>query len=113
MLIFGDDLDDETRYLLQRGKTLVQILKQPQYRPMSIKKQIILLNAGMKGYFDFISNENQDFLPFEENLLKFLTSSNIFSVQDSYLDTNIIYDNLFDIMIINKKYIEKYEDINI
>lgn len=58
----------------------------------------------------FISNENQDFLPFEENLLKFMTSSIIFSVQDSSLDTNIIYDNLFDIMIINKKYIEKYED---
>lgn len=50
---FGDDLDDETRYLLQRGKTLVQILKQPQYRPMSIKKQIILLNSGIKGYFVF------------------------------------------------------------
>ena len=49
---FGSDLDAATQRQLTRGERLVQILKQPQYQPLSLEKQVIILYAGTKGYLD-------------------------------------------------------------
>jgi len=49
---FGSDLDAATQKQLTRGERLVQILKQPQYQPLSLTKQVIILYAGTKGYLD-------------------------------------------------------------
>jgi len=49
---FGSDLDAATQRQLTRGERLVQILKQPQYQPLSLTKQVIILYAGTKGYLD-------------------------------------------------------------
>ncbi|MGD8267341.1 MAG: F0F1 ATP synthase subunit alpha [Desulfobacterales bacterium] len=49
---FGSDLDAATQKQLTRGQRLVEILKQPQYQPLSGEKQVIILYAGTRGYLD-------------------------------------------------------------
>jgi F-type H+-transporting ATPase subunit alpha len=49
---FGSDLDAATQKQLTRGQRLVQILKQPQYQPLPMQKQVTILYAGTKGYLD-------------------------------------------------------------
>lgn len=49
---FGSDLDAATQAQLIRGQRLVQILKQPQYTPLSLEKQVSILFAGTRGYLD-------------------------------------------------------------
>jgi F-type H+-transporting ATPase subunit alpha len=49
---FGSDLDKTTQQQLSRGARLVELLKQPQYKPLSIGKQIVMIYAGTKGYLD-------------------------------------------------------------
>ena len=49
---FGSDLDAATQAQLTRGERLVEILKQPQYQPLPMEKQVAILYAGTKGYLD-------------------------------------------------------------
>jgi F-type H+-transporting ATPase subunit alpha len=49
---FGSDLDAATQQQLNRGARLVEILKQPQYQPLPVEKQVLLIFAGTKGYLD-------------------------------------------------------------
>jgi F-type H+/Na+-transporting ATPase subunit alpha len=49
---FGSDLDKATQAQLDRGIRLVEILKQPQFQPMSLGKQVLILFAGTKGFLD-------------------------------------------------------------
>jgi F-type H+-transporting ATPase subunit alpha len=49
---FGSDLDKATQRQLTRGTRLVEILKQPQYQPLPLEKQVSILFAGTKGYLD-------------------------------------------------------------
>src|SRR5687768_7187073 len=53
---FGSsDLDKATQHQLNRGARLVEILKQPQYRPLAVEQQVVVLYAGTQGYFDEIA----------------------------------------------------------
>jgi len=49
---FGSDLDAATQRQLTRGQRLVEILKQPQYQPLSMEKQVTILYAGTRGHLD-------------------------------------------------------------
>ncbi len=49
---FGSDLDKATQAQLARGSRLVEILKQPQYKPLPVEKQILIIFAGTNGYLD-------------------------------------------------------------
>jgi F-type H+/Na+-transporting ATPase subunit alpha len=49
---FGSDLDKATQQQLARGQRLVEILKQPQYQPLPVEKQVLLIFAATNGYFD-------------------------------------------------------------
>lgn len=49
---FGSDLDKATQEQLTRGVRLVELLKQPQYQPLSVEKQVAILFAGTRGYLD-------------------------------------------------------------
>ncbi|MEK6827092.1 MAG: F0F1 ATP synthase subunit alpha [Nanoarchaeota archaeon] len=51
---FGSDLDEATKKQLERGKRAVEVLKQPQYAPVKIENQIVVLYALTKGYMDTI-----------------------------------------------------------
>jgi len=49
---FGSDLDKATQAQLDRGVRLVEILKQPQYQPMSLAEEVAILFAGTRGFLD-------------------------------------------------------------
>ncbi len=49
---FGSDLDKATQQQLTRGARLVEILKQPQYQPLPMEKQVLILFAGTRGFLD-------------------------------------------------------------
>ena len=49
---FGSDLDAATQRQLTRGERLVEILKQPQYQPLPLERQVAIIYAGTKGYLD-------------------------------------------------------------
>jgi proton translocating ATP synthase F1 alpha subunit len=49
---FGSDLDSATQYLLNRGARLTEILKQPQFQPLSLEQQVVILYGATKGYTD-------------------------------------------------------------
>ncbi len=51
---FASDLDQSTRNLLERGRRLTEILKQPQYSPLKVEEQVVVIFAGVKGFLDKI-----------------------------------------------------------
>ena len=51
---FGSDLDESTLRRLERGRRLVEILKQPQYEPVPLEEEIIIIYAGTRGYCDAV-----------------------------------------------------------
>jgi F-type H+-transporting ATPase subunit alpha len=67
---FGSDLDKSTLNQLNRGIRLVEILKQPQYQPMPVEKQIIIIYAGTRGFLDPLPIEA--LARFEKDLLQFV-----------------------------------------
>jgi F-type H+-transporting ATPase subunit alpha len=70
---FGSDLDKATQAQLNRGLHLQEILKQPQYEPMPLEQQVIVLFAGTQGYADKIPLE--DMRRWEASLIRFMESS--------------------------------------
>ena len=65
---FASDLDQSTRNLLERGRRLTEILKQPQYAPLKVEEQVVVIFAGVKGFLDKI--EISQITKFESYLLK-------------------------------------------
>jgi len=51
---FGSDLDQTTQRLLARGTRLVELLKQGQYQPLSVERQIVIIYAGTNGFVDHL-----------------------------------------------------------
>ena len=70
---FGSDLDKASQAQLNRGKRLVEILKQPQYKPLAVEKQVAIIFAATKGLLDDIAVE--DCRNFETELYKFLENA--------------------------------------
>lgn len=71
---FASDLDEETKKQIERGKRLVEILKQDQYNPLSVEKQVSIIYAATNGYLDDISMEKVPV--FEKNLYENLDLKN-------------------------------------
>lgn len=67
---FGSDLDAATQKLLSRGERLTELLKQPQFSPLSMEEQVCVMYAGTRGYLDKI--EVSAIGRYEEELLRHL-----------------------------------------
>jgi F-type H+-transporting ATPase subunit alpha len=67
---FGSELDPATQRRLERGRRLTEILKQPQYDPVPLAEQVIIIYAGTHGYASDVSVE--EMREYEENLLTFV-----------------------------------------
>src|SRR6202047_4126789 len=67
---FGSDLDKSTQAQLNRGARLVEILKQPQYEPLAIERQVAIIFAGTSGYLDAIALA--DVRAYEVELYRFI-----------------------------------------
>jgi F-type H+-transporting ATPase subunit alpha len=70
---FGSDLDRSTQAQLARGQRLVEILKQPQYRPMDVEQQVLILWAATSGQLDDIPVDQAR--RFEADFLRFVETS--------------------------------------
>ncbi len=69
---FGSDLDPATQKLLARGQRLTELLKQPQYSPLVVEEQVVVVYAGVKGYLDKI--ETAKLGRFEQEFLALMRS---------------------------------------
>ncbi|MGQ9832499.1 MAG: F0F1 ATP synthase subunit alpha [Candidatus Villigracilaceae bacterium] len=70
---FGSDLDKATQAQLNRGQRMQEILKQPQYQPMSLENQVMVIFAGTNGYADQVPVEKMR--KWEVDLVRYLTTS--------------------------------------
>ncbi len=77
---FGSDLDKGTLQKLNRGARLVELLKQPQYRPMGAHEQVISIYAATKGFMDDV--DVSAVRKFESELLEFLKTSKAALVEE-------------------------------
>jgi F-type H+-transporting ATPase subunit alpha len=81
---FGSDLDKATLAQLTRGERMVEILKQNQYVPMTVERQIAIIFAASKGHLDDIEIEKVS--EFESNLFDYLeanASDQLSSIKES------------------------------
>src|SRR6187455_215102 len=67
---FGSDLDKSTQAQLTRGARLVELLKQPQYEPLAVERQVAIIFAGTNGYLDAVALG--DLRTFEAELYTYL-----------------------------------------
>ncbi|PIE72854.1 MAG: F0F1 ATP synthase subunit alpha [Deltaproteobacteria bacterium] len=70
---FGSDLDAATQAKLVRGERLVEILKQPQYQPLPMEKQVTILYAGSNGYLDTLPVDS--LAAYESELYSYIESN--------------------------------------
>ena len=67
---FASDLDESSRKQLERGERMVEVLKQPQYSPLPVEKQVVIIYAGANGFLDDI--EAGEVTRFESELYPFV-----------------------------------------
>jgi len=77
---FGSDLDKATQAQLDRGVRLVELLKQPQYQPMSLAEEVIILFAGTRGFLD--KYEVDKIKDYEPQVLAFMKSKYLAIMQE-------------------------------
>jgi F-type H+-transporting ATPase subunit alpha len=77
---FGSDLDATTQRLLNRGARLTELLKQPQFSPLKMEEQVVVIYAGVNGYLDPLPVNRVR--AFEEGLLTLLRSKNAEILED-------------------------------
>jgi F-type H+-transporting ATPase subunit alpha len=70
---FGADLDKSTQQQLNRGQHLQEILKQPQYEPVSLEHQVIVIFAGTNGYADKVGLT--DMRQWQQTLIRFMETT--------------------------------------
>jgi F-type H+-transporting ATPase subunit alpha len=70
---FGSDLDKVTLQQLNRGARLTELLKQPQFQPLTVEKQVVILFAGVNGLLDDV--EVSDLRAFEDGFYPYLEAS--------------------------------------
>ncbi len=70
---FGSDLDASTQKLLNRGARLTELLKQPQFSPLKVEEQVVVIYAGTNGYLDSLPISKVG--AFESGLLLFLRAN--------------------------------------
>ncbi len=68
---FGSDLDKATLAQIERGKRMVELLKQGEYQPFSVEEQIVVLYAGAQGFLDDMPVES--IKAFEQGLLRYFS----------------------------------------
>jgi len=88
---FGSDLDKSTLAQLTRGERMVEILKQNQYVPMDVEKQVSIIYAASKGYLDDLNVEQVS--DFETGLFNYL-EANVSDVLASIVSEGKITDDI-------------------
>jgi proton translocating ATP synthase F1 alpha subunit len=74
---FGAEVDEATQFLLKRGRIFTELLKQPQFSPVSIESQILSIFVAVEGHLDDVHVNR--ILELERSLQNFITKSTIFT----------------------------------
>ncbi len=69
---FGSDLDKATQQQLRRGEKVTEIMKQPQYEPLSLEKEVVIIFAATNGFIDDVPKERV--ADYERDLYRFMDS---------------------------------------
>lgn len=88
---FGSDLDKATQQQLNRGERLVEILKQPQYQPLPMEKQVTILFAGTRGLLDELPVSSLQ--EFEQELYTFIEKKHAY-IFNELKEKQVISDEL-------------------
>ena len=103
---FGSDLDKASQAQLNRGGKLVEILKQDQYSPLPVEKQVIIIFAATNGYLD--SLDNPECIPFEQGLYRFLDAHHP-SLAKKILEKQQLDDSLkSEVKVVLDEYSQKF-----
>ena len=89
---FGSDLDAATQYLLNRGARLTEMLKQGQFQPMPIERQVVVVFAATKGYLDKLNVS--DILSFEQAILKEIDPEIFTTIRQQQMISDELYEKL-------------------
>jgi F-type H+-transporting ATPase subunit alpha len=89
--LMSSDLDKATQAQLTRGQRMQEILKQPQYEPMSMENQVIVLFAGTNGYADNVPVDKMR--KWEVELMRYLANSHPVLARDIAVNNRITEDN--------------------
>lgn len=90
---FGSELDEDTRNQLAQGERIKEILKQPQYKPMPVEKQVVIIYAATRKYL--LDIEVDRILEFESGLFEYISTK---------------YPDIFDKIREEKKLSDELED---
>ena len=93
---FGSDLDKATQSRLNRGQRLQEILKQPQYEPVALENQVIVIFAGTNGFADAVSLDRMK--EWEASLIRFMGSSHP-EIGKTILEEQRISDDLRESLV--------------
>ena len=88
---FGSDLDASTQRLLNRGSRLTELLKQPQFSPLKMEEQVVVIYAGVNGYLDPLPVSKVR--AFEDGLLGLLRGKHV-DILNAIRDTRDLSDDL-------------------
>lgn len=97
---FGSNLDEETQQILNRGSRLTEILKQDQFSPLSVTKQVLMIFSGVFGFLDQL--ELFQIPEFEKKLFDFVDNSVLFSIIGRELLDKTVLASVVTIVV--KKY---------
>lgn len=102
---FGSDLDEKTRTQLDRGRRTVEILKQDQYEPLTVSKQVVSLYAVTRGYLDDV--EVEDVKVWEKELLVYFESQKK-NILERIVSEKALSEELETLL---KKAIEEFKEV--
>lgn len=101
---FGSDLDKATQQQINRGRRLVEVLKQPQYRPMPAEKEVMILFAAANGYLDKWPEKTVS--EYESQMLEEISANHPEHLQE-IKDTGAISDELSEKL---KKALDEFQN---
>jgi F-type H+-transporting ATPase subunit alpha len=101
---FGSDLDKATRDQLARGARLVEILKQGQFQPLPVEKQIVIIFAAVNGYLDGF--ETSQGAEFEKGLFQYMDTAGVATLR-KLLERKALDDEIKSEL---KSLMEQYRD---
>ncbi len=96
---FSSDLDKATKSRIDRGQRLTEILKQGQYRPMAVERQVLIIYAATKGYLDDVALDKV--AAWEDGFHRYM-SSNHPEIIDEVVDKSVKQKNKMSNDLLNK-----------
>ncbi|SMP71539.1 ATP synthase F1 subcomplex alpha subunit [Neorhodopirellula lusitana] len=103
----GTDLDPATQAELDRGYRMVELLKQPQYQPLSVAEQVISIYAGTNGYLDDVPVKQVQ--AFEKDMLQFFNDKHSSLVNDMTAKPELSDENVERIVSAIKEFKSSYK----